>query len=462
MAASAVELLRMGPKEILRLCDSPHLGLVHILCSSLFIVFMATLYFISKPYPIYLVDYTCYKPPGTYRVPRSFFLEHLKLSPSFDPESVKFQFRILERSGLGERTCVPPALHYIAPDPTMADARAEAELVIFSAMDALFERTGIKPQDVDFLIVNCSMFSPTPSLSDMVINKYKMRSNIKSFNLSGMGCSPSPISVNIARDLLQVHANAYAVVVSTEIVTPNWYTGNQRSMLLPNCLFRMGAATLLLSNRRRESRRAKYRLMHVVRTHRGADDRAYHCVFQEEDVQRNVGISLSKDLMGIAGEALKSNITTMGPLVLPASEQLLFLLSLFARKIFNLKLKPYIPDFKQAFEHFCIHAGGRAVIDELEKNLQLSPEHVEASRMTLHRFGNTSSSSLWYEMNYIEAKGRMKKGDRSWQIGFGSGFKCNSLVWKCNRSIKAEADGPWADCIDQYPVHTVEAVKLQQ
>ncbi|XP_020521585.1 3-ketoacyl-CoA synthase 6 isoform X2 [Amborella trichopoda] len=415
MAASAVELLRMGPKEILRLCDSPHLGLVHILCSSLFIVFMATLYFISKPYPIYLVDYTCYKPPGTYRVPRSFFLEHLKLSPSFDPESVKFQFRILERSGLGERTCVPPALHYIAPDPTMADARAEAELVIFSAMDALFERTGIKPQDVDFLIVNCSMFSPTPSLSDMVINKYKMRSNIKSFNLSGMGCSPSPISVNIARDLLQVHANAYAVVVSTEIVTPNWYTGNQRSMLLPNCLFRMGAATLLLSNRRRESRRAKYRLMHVVRTHRGADDRAYHCVFQEEDVQRNVGISLSKDLMGIA-----------------------------------------------AFEHFCIHAGGRAVIDELEKNLQLSPEHVEASRMTLHRFGNTSSSSLWYEMNYIEAKGRMKKGDRSWQIGFGSGFKCNSLVWKCNRSIKAEADGPWADCIDQYPVHTVEAVKLQQ
>lgn len=52
----------------------------------------------------------------------------------------------------------------------------------------------------------------------------------------------------------------------------------------------------------------------------------------------------------------------------------------------------------------------RAVIDELQNNLQLSAEHVEASRMTLYRFGNTSSSSLWYEMSYIEAKGRMKKG----------------------------------------------------
>ncbi|MBA0581230.1 hypothetical protein Gorai_023414, partial [Gossypium raimondii] len=268
------------------------------------------------------------------------------------------------------------------------------------------------------------------------------------------------ISIDLARDLLQVHPNSNAVVVSTEIITPNYYQGKERAMLLPNCLFRMGGAAILLSNRRSERRRAKYRLVHVVRTHKGADDKAYRCVFEEEDKEGNVGISLSKDLMAIAGEALKSNITTIGPLVLPASEQLLFLLTLIGRKIFNPKWKPYIPDFKQAFEHFCIHAGGRAVIDELQKNLQLSAEHVEASRMTLHRFGNTSSSSLWYEMSYIEAKGRMKKGDRVWQIAFGSGFKCNSAVWKCNRTIKTPKDGPWADCIHRYPVHIPEVVKL--
>ncbi|ONK58408.1 uncharacterized protein A4U43_C09F12140 [Asparagus officinalis] len=113
----------------------------------------------------------------------------------------------------------------------------------------------------------------------------------------------------------------------------------------------------------------------------------------------------------------------MGPLVLPASKQLLFLFSLIGRKLINPKWKPYIPDFKQAFEHFCIFAGGWAVIDELQKNLQLFVEHMEASRMSLHRFGNTSSSSLWYELNYIEKKGRMKRGDRVWQIAFGSGFK---------------------------------------
>jgi len=193
----------------------------------------------------------------------------------------------------------------------------------------------------------------------------------------------------------------------------------------------------------------------VVRTHKGADDKAFRCVYQEQDEVGKTGVSLSKDLMAIAGGALKTNITTLGPLVLPISEQLLFFLTLVVKKLFNGKMKPYIPDFKLAFDHFCIHAGGRAVIDELEKNLQLLPLHVEASRMTLHRFGNTSSSSIWYELAYTEAKGRMRKGNRVWQIAFGSGFKCNSAVWEALRHGNPSPNSPWEDCIHKYPVEIV-------
>ncbi|KAL3637811.1 separase/separin [Castilleja foliolosa] len=459
--AALVEGLRMDPAEALTAWRSLLLlDPLQILCFVFLLTLIATLYYASKPRSIYLVDYACYKAPVTCRVPFSTFMEHSRLILKDNPKSVDFQMRILERSGLGEETCLPQAIHYIPPTPTMDAARGEAELIIFSCIDSVMQKTGIKPKDIDILIVNCSLFSPTPSLSAMVVNKYKLRSNIKSFNLSGMGCSAGLISIDLARDLLQVHPNSNALVISTEIITPNYYKGSERAMLLPNCLFRMGGAAILLSNKPRDSRRAKYKLVHVVRTHKGADDKAYKCVYEQEDPEGKVGINLSKDLMVIAGEALKSNITTIGPLVLPASEQLMFLFTLIGRKIFNPKWKPYIPDFKQAFEHFCIHAGGRAVIDELQKNLQLSAEHVEASRMTLHRFGNTSSSSLWYELGYIEAKGRMKKGDRVWQIAFGSGFKCNSAVWKCNRTIKTPSDGPWQDCIHRYPVDIPEVVKL--
>ncbi|KAH6815042.1 3-ketoacyl-CoA synthase 6, partial [Perilla frutescens var. frutescens] len=456
MAALSIEILRCSPQDLINLFDSMQFTSIHIICSFFLIIYTLTFFLMSRPRPVYLVDYALFKPPRSFRVSFGGFMEHARIVLATEPKSVHFQMKILERSGLGQETCVPPAMHYLPPRPNMQLAREEAELVIFSAMDSLFLKTGLKPKDVDILVLNCSLFSPTPSLTAMVINKYKMRSNIKSFNLSGMGCSAGLISVDLAKDLLQRYPNSNAVVISTEILTPNSYLGKERAMLLPNCLFRMGGAAVLLSNRRADRGRAKYRLAHVVRTHKGADDRAYGCVSQEEDPEGHIGIKLNIDLMTIAGEALKSNITTIGPLVLPASEQILFALSLIGRKFFNSKSKPYIPDFKQAFEHFCIHAGGRAVIDELQKSLRLSNEHVEASRMTLHRFGNTSSSSLWYELSYIESKGRMKKGDRVWQIGFGSGFKCNSAVWKCNRTIKTPVDGPWADCIHNYPVYIPE------
>ena len=44
---------------------------------------------------------------------------------------------------------------------------------------------GIKPRDIDFLVVNCSLFCPTPSLSAMIVNHFRMRSNIVSYNLGG-------------------------------------------------------------------------------------------------------------------------------------------------------------------------------------------------------------------------------------------------------------------------------------
>ncbi|XP_022961175.1 3-ketoacyl-CoA synthase 11 [Cucurbita moschata] len=424
-----------------------------ILCSTL-LVFLSTLYFLTRPRPVYLVNFSCYKPDEARKCTKKIFMDQSQMTGTFTEENLQFQRKILERSGLGDSTYLPEAVLNIPPNPSMAEARKEAEIVMFGAIDELLAKTSVKPKDIGILIVNCSLFNPTPSLSAMVINHYKLRGNIVSYNLGGMGCSAGLISIDLAKQLLQVHPNSYALVISMENITLNWYFGNDRSKLVSNCLFRMGGAAILLSNRRSERRRSKYQLVHTVRTHKGADDKCFSCVTQEEDSTGKIGVTLSKDLMAVAGDALKTNITTLGPLVLPMSEQLLFFGTLVGKKLFKMKIKPYIPDFKLAFEHFCIHAGGRAVLDELEKNLQLSDWHMEPSRMTLYRFGNTSSSSLWYELAYTEGKGRMKKGDRTWQIAFGSGFKCNSAVWKALRTINpAKERSPWMNEIDQFPVN---------
>ncbi|KAK6265731.1 hypothetical protein QUC31_016568 [Theobroma cacao] len=372
----------------------------------------------------------------------------------FTEESLAFQKKILERSGLGQKTYFPKALMQVPFSKAMSEARKESEAAIFGAIDELLEKTGTKPRDIGIVVVNSSLFNPLPSLSAAIVNRYRLRENILSYNLGGMGCSAGLVSVEVARQLLQVHPRTYALFVSTENITHGSYLGNNRAMLLANCLFRIGGAALLLSNLSSDRHRSKYELVHIFRTHEGSNDKSYRCVFEEEDEEGTVGVTLSKDLMAVAGEALKRNITTLGSLVLPVSEQLRFLATLLAKKVFKNKVNPYIPNFKLAFEHFCVHAGGRAVLDELQKSLHLSEWHMEPSRMTLNRFGNTSSSSLWYELAYSEAKGRVKKGDRIWQIGFGSGFKCNSAVWRALRRISPTVEmNPWMDEIDDFPVH---------
>ncbi|KAJ6915093.1 3-ketoacyl-CoA synthase 11 [Populus alba x Populus x berolinensis] len=458
----AAQLSTFSIQDLHDLWDHLKFNLISVILCSTLLVFLLTLYFLTRPSPVYLVNFSCYKPDDSRKCTRKIFMDRSKVAGVFTEESMEFQRKILERSGLGESTYLPEAVLRVPPNPCMAEARKEAEAVMFGAIDELLKKTSVKPKDIGILIVNCSLFNPTPSLSAMLINHYKLRGNILSYNLGGMGCSAGLISIDLAKHLLQARPNSYALVISMENITLNWYFGNDRSMLLSNCLFRMGGAAVLLSNKRSDWWRSKYQLVHTVRTNKGADDKCFSCVTQQEDSTGKVGVSLSKDLMAVAGNTLKTNITTLGPLVLPMSEQLLFFATLVGKKLFKMKLKPYIPDFKLAFEHFCIHAGGRAVLDELEKNLQLSDWHMEPSRMTLYRFGNTSSSSLWYELAYSEAKGRIKKGDRTWQIAFGSGFKCNSAVWKALRTINpAKEKNPWMDEIHQFPVDVPKFSAIQ-
>jgi 3-ketoacyl-CoA synthase len=44
------------------------------------------------------------------------------------------------------------------------------------------------------------------------MNHFKMRTNVVSYNLAGMGCSASVVAVGLVEKILQVHPNATALV----------------------------------------------------------------------------------------------------------------------------------------------------------------------------------------------------------------------------------------------------------
>lgn len=52
---------------------------------------------------------------------------------------------------------------------------------------------GLRAKDIDILVVNCSLFNPTPSLSAMIVNHFKMRSNVLTYNLAGVLCNSASL-----------------------------------------------------------------------------------------------------------------------------------------------------------------------------------------------------------------------------------------------------------------------------
>jgi 3-ketoacyl-CoA synthase len=285
------------------------------------LVILLVAYILQTKPSVYCIENVVFVPPPSWRSTHEDLVTMMKTQGCFTDESMDFLRRMLERSGTGDATHWPPSIQRSRDGVTTAvtdicTSRTEAETILFPLVRELFEKTGISPKNIDFLIVNCSLCQPTPSFCAMICHEFQLRKDVRTYNLGGMGCSANVISVDLAKQLLQNEPGTRALVLSTELLTPNLYLGNDKSMLLQNTLFRCGGAALLLSSRRTDSLRAKYKLLYTFRTQM-CDDNSYQCVFEKEDSQGNHGIALSKDIVNVAGQAMKHNFVQLGPYVLP-------------------------------------------------------------------------------------------------------------------------------------------------
>ncbi|KAK1282346.1 3-ketoacyl-CoA synthase 13 [Acorus calamus] len=419
-----------------------------LLLSLLYCISLSLLLLLHRrPRPVLLIYYSCYKPDFDRKCSIEACKYFISSSRRFSPESQSFMSDILAKSGIGDEVYAPPLV--FQTDNTQAKLRLafqEAEEGMFSAVDSLLDKTGIDTSMIDVLIVACSVFAPSPSLSSLIVNKYKLKEDVKTYNLSGMGCSAAAVSIDLAAKILRNAREPKHALIVLWRQPPD----ARRKLHLP----RGCGGGAPLNDARRWRSKAKMELSLSLRTHRGADDAAHNSAVQMEDARGNVGVSLSKDLVRVAGEGLRVHMRALAPLVLPLSEVLRYACacarSALARD--GERRHVVVPDFMAGFEHACVHTGGKAVIAAIGRTMGLDEYVTEPARMALHRFGNTSSSLVFYQLAYFEAKRRVRVGDRLWMVAFGTGFKACSLVWTALRDSAPDTDNPWNDCIHQYPV----------
>ncbi|KIY96628.1 3-ketoacyl-CoA synthase 6 [Monoraphidium neglectum] len=424
----------------------------------------------------YMLDFSVYKPPAEYKVNHTTGGENAKRWSMYIEENTQFQLKVVKKSGLDvDGTYLPPAIHpSIADEPKtdMKTAMLEAEMVMGGAVSDLLEKTGIKPEQIDILISNCSIFCPTPSLASMLINKFKFRRDIQAYHLGGMGCSIGVVAVGLVRDMLKAHPNSIALFVPAEITTYCFYPGRHKDFLVANAIFRMGGAAMLMTNKPSLYSRCKYELQHAERVHTGQDDA---CISWGPDEDGINGVFLGKDVPVEAGKMLQAVIAKKPPrqpVREPAGAPLgagtgprpppgpfwsglgrtLFALCLrgrrralvtpkimtwgqyaeaayrvFGKKVLGCDWGRYVPDYTKCMDHFALHAGGYAVLKGIQKGMSLPTEMMLPSFASLRDMGNTSSSTTWYSMAYMERFGMVKQGQRIMQVRMG-GLVCRALA----------------------------------
>lgn len=83
---------------------------------------------------------------------------------------------------------------------------------------------------------------------------------------------------------------------------------------------------------------------------------------------------------------------------------------------------------------WAVHPGGPAILNRMEKQLELSPEKLNASRRALMDYGNASSNTIVYVLEYMLEESlkinRENQGDNKWGLilAFGPGITFEGIL----------------------------------
>ena len=117
------------------------------------------------------------------------------------------------------------------------------------AAQRALEDAGLEPVDVDALVVNTCTGYLCPGLTSYVAGELGLRSEVRPFDLQGMGCGGATPNLETAYDFLQTHPSSNALILAVEMCTATIFFEEAPDILTSNALFGDGAAAAVLTNR---------------------------------------------------------------------------------------------------------------------------------------------------------------------------------------------------------------------
>ena len=319
------------------------------------------------------------------------------------------------RSGDGELFRTLPDGAASSPgtgDRNRVYAREAGKLAVEAARAALDKDGSFKPSDITHVIfVSCTGFA-NPGPDHRVMRELGLREDVQRYTVGFMGCYAAFPALRMAAQFCEADPEAVALVICLEFCTLHMQSDATPENIVANSLFADGAAAALVSARAPSEGRAHFRLesFRSALIPSGEGDMAW------EVGDHGFEMRLSAYVPGLIG----SNIRGIVDGLLSAAG-----------------MEP------AGVEAWAVHPGGRAILDELEKQMGLGPDDLGVSRGVLRDFGNMSSPTVLFVLaRFLERPSR--KETTTCALAFGPGLTVESALLRlmparkeCNLTAEA-------------------------
>ena len=288
----------------------------------------------------------------------------------------------------------------IDPDTLSRRFARHAPLLAADAAERALAAAGLAAEAIDAVVVSTCTGYLCPGLSGHVIERLGLRHDVMALDLVGQGCGAALPNMELGWTLLGSGRCAQVLSVCVEVSSAAMYLDNDPGVLISACLFGDGAGAAVLSSSAGTT------------SAMGATGRRIEWTDSAsliEPAQRDA-------LKFEQRQGLLRNVLTRAVPVLAAD---------YAQQVQNTVLARagLGSDDIQAW---ILHAGGRDVLQAVQRRFDLPPEALRYSAAMLREYGNLSSAFVYFVLQAALA-------DRApsgwwWLSAFGAGFACHGAL----------------------------------
>jgi predicted naringenin-chalcone synthase len=254
-----------------------------------------------------------------------------------------------------------------------------------------------KAEITHLITVSCTGMS-APGLDLEIMEMMDLNSNIFRTSVNFMGCYAAIHALKLADALCRSSDHANVVIVCTELCTLHFQKENSVDNIMSTILFGDGCAAALIQ--KNESRQKGIRLnsffSHVA--FKGKSDMSW--------ALSSSGFLLT--LSGYVPDLLKEDFDTLVTRALAESG-------------IN----------KVDITHWCIHPGGKKILEAIEKSVSLPADSLKHSYNVLKNYGNMSSPSILFVLQRIfdEVRNSKESGPaKIFAAAFGPGLTMETFI----------------------------------